>query len=116
MMEEDQLAQFVVRTFTKSLIMVAYNNYMDTEEIEKLSEEIHHLYCAQYLQDHGTPYWTEGDYSKLDERTKEYDRNIARFMSTHLTARYEQGRRDERTEEIERVHAAAISTKEEERI
>ncbi len=49
-------------------------------EIEKLSEEIHKLYCEQYLKDHGKSYWTNGDYSKLDERTKEYDRNIARFI------------------------------------
>ena len=52
--------------------------------IERLSEEIHHLYCAQYLKDTGTPYWTGGDYSKLDEKAKEYDRNIARW---HLEAK-----------------------------
>ncbi|KKN74633.1 hypothetical protein LCGC14_0388350 [marine sediment metagenome] len=51
-----------------------------TEDIEELSEEIHKLYCDQYLKDHGKPYWTNGDYSKLDEKTKEYDRNIARFI------------------------------------
>ncbi|KKN24448.1 hypothetical protein LCGC14_0894730 [marine sediment metagenome] len=49
-------------------------------EIEKLSEEIHKLYCEQYLKDNRKPYWTNGDYSKLDERTKEYDRNIAKFI------------------------------------
>ena len=54
-----------------------------TEEekvIEKLSEQIHKLYCYQYLLDNKKPYWTNGDYSKLDERTKEYDRNIAYFI------------------------------------
>lgn len=45
-----------------------------------MAEEIHHLYCAQYLKDHGEPYWTNGDYALLNERTKEYDRNIARFL------------------------------------
>lgn len=49
------------------------------DEIEKLSEEIHKLYCEQYLKDHGEQYWTKGDYSKLEERVKEYDRNIARW-------------------------------------
>lgn len=54
------------------------------EGLEALSEEIHHLYCAQYLKDHGKPYWTEGNYSKLDERTKECDRNIARFIARKI--------------------------------
>lgn len=56
------------------------------ESMEELSERIHHLYCEQYEKDNGKPYWTNGDYSKLDERTKEYDRNIARFVITELTA------------------------------
>lgn len=57
-------------------------------EVEKLAEKVHHLYCAQYQEDHGgAPYWTNGDYSKLDERTKEYDRNIARFMLSELHSR-----------------------------
>lgn len=51
-----------------------------SQQIEKLSEEIHKLYCAQYLKDHGEPYVTGGNYSILDERMKEYDRNIARFV------------------------------------
>lgn len=53
-------------------------------ELEELSERIHHIYCAQYEKDNGKPYWTNGDYSKLDERTKEYDRNIARWHLSEL--------------------------------
>lgn len=53
------------------------------EEVEQLSVQIHQLYCEQYEKDHKEPYWTKGDYSKLEERVKEYDRNIARF---HLKA------------------------------
>ncbi len=49
-------------------------------KLEQLSEKIHKLYCEQYEKDNGKPYWTNGDYSKLDEKTKEYDRNIARFI------------------------------------
>lgn len=52
-------------------------------EIETLSAEVHQLYCAQYLKDHGKKYWTDGDYSKLEERVKEYDRNIVRWHLTH---------------------------------
>jgi len=50
------------------------------EGIETLSEKIHKLYCEQYLEDNGKPYWTNGDYSKLTEQTKKYDRNIAKFI------------------------------------
>lgn len=54
--------------------------------IEKLAEEVHKIYCAQYLKDHGKPYWTEGDYSKLDEKTKQYDRNIVLWHQEKLEA------------------------------
>lgn len=64
-------------------------NETQSEDIEKLSEKIHHLYCAQYEKDHGNPYHTGGDYSKLDERMKEYDRNIARFITQLLKAERE---------------------------
>lgn len=46
------------------------------QEWEELAAQVHHIYCVQYEKDRGTPYWTEGDYNKLDERTKQYDRNI----------------------------------------
>ena len=55
-------------------------DFVEESELERLSRDIHYLYCTQYVKDHGEPYWTNGDYSKLDERTKEYDRNIARFI------------------------------------
>ncbi len=54
-------------------------------ELEELSEKIHKLYCEQYKKDNKKDYWTKGDYSKLDEKTKEYDRNIARFISNLLS-------------------------------
>ena len=60
---------------------------MDAKELEKLSEKIHKLYCEQYLKDNDEPYWTHGDYSKLDEKTKEYDRNIARFINKYTNAK-----------------------------
>lgn len=62
---------------------------MNKEEIldegfEKLAEEVHHVYCEQYEKDNGKPYWTNGDYSKLSEETKEYDRNIVRWHQEKL--------------------------------
>ena len=48
--------------------------------IEKLSELVHKAYCKQYKKVNGKEYWTRGDYSCLDEQTKEYDRVIVRAI------------------------------------
>ena len=56
---------------------------MTAAEFEKLAEKVHKVYCKQYLKDNGKPYWTEGDYSKLDEKTKQYDRNIVTLMESY---------------------------------
>ena len=55
-------------------------------EREMLAAEIHAVYCRAYEKRFGKPYWTGGDYSKLDEPTKDYDRafvdwHIARLRS-----------------------------------
>jgi len=51
-----------------------------SEAEEILSEQIHKNYCQYVLVRTGKPYWTGGDYSKLDEETKEADRIQARWM------------------------------------
>lgn len=43
---------------------------------EEMAVEVHGVYCAQYEKNHGKPYWTGGDYSKLEESVKEYDRAL----------------------------------------
>jgi len=43
-------------------------------DVEAIAEKVHIAYCEQYKRRKGEPYWTNGDYSKLDEATKEYDR------------------------------------------
>ena len=48
--------------------------------IEELSEAVHKAYCRQYEKKHSKPYWTNGDYSKLDEETKEFDRVTVRAV------------------------------------
>ena len=48
--------------------------------IEKISELVHKAYCKQYLIKIGKEYWTKGDYSLLDEETKEYDRVTVRAV------------------------------------
>jgi len=47
--------------------------------IEELSAEIHKCYCRAYERRYGKPYWTNEDYSKLEEATKDYDREMARW-------------------------------------
>ena len=49
-------------------------------EIEKLSKNIHEVYCKYHKEVLGTEYWTKGNYDLLDEKTKEADRYLARFF------------------------------------
>ena len=53
---------------------------MKDRKIEKLAEIVHKAYCQQYKKTHGKEYWTKGDYSLLDEATKEYDRVTVRAV------------------------------------
>ena len=53
---------------------------MIEDKIEKLAERVHWAYCANYELRKGEEYWTKGDYSKLDEDTKEIDRAIVRAV------------------------------------
>ena len=53
--------------------------------VEEMSEQIHKNYCEYVLARTGKPYWTGGDYSKLDEETKEADRIQARWMLKQIT-------------------------------
>jgi hypothetical protein len=49
------------------------------QKIETLSREIHQLYCEEYKKQNGKDYWTKGNYDLLAEKTKEFDRNIAKW-------------------------------------
>lgn len=50
------------------------------KELEVIAMQVHQAYCVQYEVKHGKPYWTLGDYSKLDEETKEFDRATVRTV------------------------------------
>ena len=80
---------------------------MKTEEFEKLAEKVHKVYCEQYLKDNGKPYWTEGDYSKLDERTKQYDRNIVTLMESYAQEKCRE-QRDSDNSNIDKLLDAQI--------
>jgi hypothetical protein len=43
-------------------------------DIEKCAEAVHKAYCNYHLKNKGVPYWTNGDYTLLDEATKQIDR------------------------------------------
>lgn len=53
---------------------------MEEKDFEKISEAVHKSYCEQYKIKHGKEYWTGGDYSKLDDETKEFDRATVRAV------------------------------------
>jgi hypothetical protein len=52
--------------------------------VEALAQLIHKAYCNYCLEVKGEDYWTQGDYNKLDDITKEADRYIARFIIQFL--------------------------------
>jgi len=59
-----------------------YPNFDRTKllDIEELAALVHKAYCEEYELKHGVPYWTNGDYNKLDEKVKSYDRATVRAV------------------------------------
>lgn len=53
-------------------------------DIETLAREAHKVYCDQYYLNHEEEYWTKGNYDLLDEKTKDYDRALARHYQKKL--------------------------------
>jgi len=49
-------------------------------DIERICEKVHQAYCKYHLENKGTEYWTKGDYNKLSEEGKEYDRRTVRAV------------------------------------
>ncbi len=52
----------------------------ESELIERCAEAVHKAYCVIHEKREGVPYWTNGDYSLLDESTKEIDRYTVRAV------------------------------------
>lgn len=48
--------------------------------IELCAEAVHKAYCENYKRRKGEDYWTGSDYSKLNEETKEIDRDTVRAV------------------------------------
>jgi len=63
---------------------------MTNSEIEKLSAQIHKVYCRYHVEVRGSEYWTKGDYELLDEATKDADRYMAKFITEVLAKQREE--------------------------
>ena len=61
-----------------------YLSAIEGTDMEEVSEAVHKSYCKQYKIKHGKEYWTKGDYSLLDDETKEFDRATVRTIISHL--------------------------------
>ena len=53
-------------------------------DMEKVCEAVHKAYCSERIRQGKEPYWTKGDYSLLDEPTKEFDRVTVRAVLTTI--------------------------------
>lgn len=60
---------------------------LDPALMERCAAAVHRAYCANVLARTGEPYWTGGDYAKLDEQTKEIDRATVRAVLDTLWPR-----------------------------
>ena len=49
-------------------------------QLEPICEAVHKAYCDERIRQGEEPYWTNGDYNKLDDATKEYDRVTVRAV------------------------------------
>ena len=63
-----------------------YPNFDNTNLIamEKIAKAVHKAYCDEFERQKGYRYWTNGNYDKLPEETKEYDRVTIRAVLKEL--------------------------------
>lgn len=53
---------------------------LSKENMEFVCEQVHKAYCKYHLEKNGIEYWTKGDYNKLTEASKEYDRRTVKAV------------------------------------
>jgi len=57
-----------------------------SSNLEVICENVHKAYCQYQIDNGKEPYWTGGDYSKLDEKAKEIDRyTVLAVLNTIIT-------------------------------
>jgi len=59
--------------------------WVEQQDIEKLSEKVHKAYCLYCKEIKGEEYWTKGDYSKLSDKVKEADKYTVRAILNSLS-------------------------------
>ena len=60
---------------------VGLSDLLDNADLlERCSEAVHKAYCDYHLKNKGVEYWTKGDYSLLDEPTKQIDRETVKAV------------------------------------
>ncbi len=60
-------------------------NFTD-ELLEICAEAVHKAYCDYHIKNKGKEYWTKGDYSLLDEPTKQIDRETVNAVFAAIKA------------------------------
>jgi hypothetical protein len=61
------------------------DNAIPEYDMEVLAEAVHKSYCDYYKTNNdGEEYWTKGDYSLLDEPTKQIDRETVKAVLNAL--------------------------------
>lgn len=56
--------------------------------LEECAEAVHKAYCRYYKKSNGKEYWTKGDYSLLDEPTKQIDRETVKAVFGILESKH----------------------------
>ena len=67
-----------------SSIKQVFRDMVGEDDLERICEQVHKAYCKYHIEQKGTEYWTKGDYSKLNEEGKEYDRRTVRAVLAEL--------------------------------
>lgn len=72
-------------------------------DIEKIAAVVHLAYCTERLKQGKERYWTGGDYDKLDDATKEYDRVTIRAVLKEIDYDQLKAELEKRQKALERI-------------
>jgi hypothetical protein len=70
------IAKEIVSHFSKPNVV----SELSDKDMEFVCEQVHKAYCKYHLENKGIEYWTKGDYNKLTDDGKEYDRRTVKAV------------------------------------